>query len=517
MFTSTLPPEEHTMSDYIDEQRPLGFPDLVFNDVDADDVEPVPIPTTREALRRFIKDTFDLAVPDVRTCPHHQTPMDYLVASVLDQRDLLVWASRAGGKTFLAAVATLLDAAFRSPLSIRVLGGSFDQSDRLAEYIRDLAGEFPNLLAEPAKRDAISLVGGSEIRILPQSQRAVRGQHVQRIRCDEVELFDAEVWQAVQFATQSTDTARGSIEVLSTLHRVGGLMDQLVQSANRGESGYDLIRWCLWEVIERCDPAQRDCSDCPLAEDCIPAAQASELDIPDGQGVARMGEGHFRIEDAITIKSRSSRASWETEMLCVGVRNDWAVFGEFDPTTHVRPVPTMPDWPTYRAIDFGYRDPLVCLWVQLGPAGEIHVIDEYVRTQQPITYHSQEILRRDPARIAGTYVDPAGNQTEATSGQACTELLAAAGIPCTWRASSIVDGIELIRAALAPAGGDSTLAIHPRCRQLVEAFGRYHYPPAGSGKTHVPVKDGPDHLIDALRYFFVNRCRPGVAIRQSTY
>ncbi len=504
------------MSDYIDEQRPLGFPDPAFIDAADDDVEPIAIPTTREGLRTFIAEVFDLVVPDLRTCPHHQTPMDYLVASVLDQRDLLVWANRAGGKTFLAAVATLLDAAIRSPLAIRVLGGSFDQSDRLAEYIRELAAEFPDLLAEPAKRDSLSLVGGSEIRILPQSQRAVRGQHVQRIRCDEVELFDPEVWQAAQFATQSSETARGSIEVLSTLHRTGGLMDELVQQASRGESGYELIRWCLWEVIERCDPS-RECGECPLAEDCIPAGQASELDIPAGEGIARVGEGHFRIDDAITIKARSSRSAWETEMLCAGVRNDWAVFGEFDPALHVSPVAFEAQWPTYRAIDFGYRDPFVCLWLQRGPGGEVHVIDEYIRTQQPITHHAQEILRRDPARIAATYVDPAGNQTEATSGAACTELLAAAGIPCTWRGSSIADGIELIRATLAPAGGPTLLTIHPRCRQLIEAFTRYHYPPAGSGKAHLPVKDGPDHLIDALRYFFVNRCRPGVAIRQSSY
>ncbi len=504
------------MSDYIDEQRPLGFPDWPMITSDDTEDEPTAVPATREALKTFVAEVFDLTVPDVRTCPHHQTPMDYLVASVLEQRDLLVWANRAGGKTFLAAVATLLDAAFRSPLAIRVLGGSFDQSDRLAEYIRDMLAEFPDLLAEPARRDSLSLVGGSEIRILPQSQRAVRGQHVQRIRCDEVELFDADVWQAAQFATQSSPTARGSIEVLSTLHRVGGLMDQLVQQASRGESGYHLIRWCLWEVIEPCDP-ERECSQCPLAEDCIPAAEASDLPIPAGQGIARAGEGHFRIEDAITIKARSSRAAWETEMLCTGVRNDWAVFGEFAPSVHVRPVAIQTQWPTYRAIDFGYRDPFVCLWVQRGPAGEVHVLDEYVCAQRPITYHAQEILRRDPARIAGTYVDPAGNQTEATSGAACTELLAAAGIPCTFRASSIVDGIELIRVALAPADGQPMLAIHPRCRQLIEAFSRYHYPAPGSGKPHMPVKDGPDHLIDALRYFFVNRCRPGVAIRQSSY
>ena len=59
-------------------------------------------------------------------------------------------------------------------------------------------------------------------------------------------------------------------------------------------TGYRLIQWCLWEVIERCDPARR-CEECPLAADC--------------RGVAREADGFFSIDDAIAIRSRSSRAA----------------------------------------------------------------------------------------------------------------------------------------------------------------------------------------------------------------
>jgi hypothetical protein len=48
-------------------------------------------------------------------------------------------------------------------------------------------------------------------------------------------------------------------------------------------------------------------------------------------------------------------------------------------------------------------------------------------------------------------------------------------------------------------------AVHPRAVQkLIEAMEKYHYAPGGS---EVPVKDGSDHAVDALRYFFVNRNR----------
>ena len=471
------------------------------------------MPTTREMINDAAESLLGVRFPGVSMCPHHHSPLEYLEASFIRQEDLLVWANRGGGKTLLAAAATLFDAIYRAPVKIRILGGSFDQSDRLAEYIREFVHRRPELVEGRMTRDCLRTVGGSEIRMLAQSQRAVRGQHVQKIRCDEVDLFDSDVWQAVQFATRSSGETRGSIEVLSTLHRAGGLMHQLVREAQTAAGagqksaaqvqGYQLINWCLWEVIERCPPSRR-CGDCLLAEDC--------------RGIARRAEGFFRIDDAIAIKARSSRAAWEAEMLCRGPQRQFLVFEEFDPATHIRPVEYCADWPLYRAMDFGYASPLTCLWIQLTPSGAVHVIDEYARKRVPLARHAAAIREKDPGPVQISFVDPAGNQRESTSGAACTELLASAGLPCTWRASRIADGLELVRAALSPATGEPKLFVHPRCTILIDAFNSYHYPsPDQSGDPDRPIKDGPDHAIDALRYFFVNRLWPGGKIQRKRY
>lgn len=465
-------------------------------------------PRSRADLARWVRSALGMRVPARPACPQHQSPLDYLAGSFLDEGaggrpDLLVWANRGGGKTMLAAVASLLEGLYKPPVAIRILGGSFDQSDRLAEYLRNfLTGRLSGLVTGQMTRKRIRLATGADIRMLSQSQRAVRGQHVQRIRCDEVDLFDPDLWRALQFVTRSSPAVRGGVEVFSTLHRPGGLMEQLVESARAGQS-FRLIHWCLWEVIERC-PKDRRCRDCPLAEDCA--------------GKARRAEGFFKIEDAIAIKARCSRSAWETEMLCRGAKRDWLVFGEFDPAAHVAEAEYCADFPTYRAIDFGYAAPFVCLWIQVTPAGTVHVIDEYVQARRSIAQHAAEILRRDPGPATATYVDPAGRAREATSGAACTEMLAAAGIPCCWRRSTLAEGLELVRAALAPAAGPATLKIAPRCRHLAEALRTYHYPaPGSSGAADKPVKDGPDHIVDALRYFFVNRMRPGVRVRRTSY
>jgi hypothetical protein len=490
------PAFEPHLAEKVADMKPV---ELYRVDVDPPVLETAAPPDSRETLARFARRYFGVRFPLAASCPHHHSPLEYLVQSFFHQHDIIVWANRGGGKTMAAAIATMLDVIFRGPVQARVLGGSFDQSDRLAAYIRTMLDRQPHLAKGRLTQKRIRLASGGDIQMLAQSQRAVRGQHVQKIRCDEVDLFDPAVWQAVQFSTRSDGTTRGSIEVLSTLHRSGGLMDHILKENRLGKqtplAGYKLINWCLWDIIERCDPAERDCDGCGLADDC--------------GGKARQADGFFRIDDAIAIKGRSSRAAWKSEMLCRTAQRDWLVLPEFSRRKHVRRVDYVGERPTFRAIDFGYQDPLVCLWVQVGPGRHVHVLQEYSATRRPLGQHARAILNLDPGPVRGTCVDPSGNATQSTSGKACTEMLAEAGIPCQWRSSTINEGLELIRAALQPAEGEPTLTVHPRCGRLIEALQSYHYPPPGAaGPRDKPVKDGPDHFVDALRYFYVNRMRP---------
>lgn len=60
-----------------------------------------------------------------------------------------------------------------------------------------------------------------------------------------------------------------------------------------------------------------------------------------------------------------------------------------------------------------------------------------------------------------------------------------------------------IRAKLQPATGDPTLIIHERCEQLIAALESLHYSRTNAHDLN-PVKDGPDHAADALRYMIVS-------------
>ena len=146
---------------------------------------------------------------------------------VVRARDAVVWACRGGGKTMVGAVATLLDLVFKPGIQVRILGGSLEQSDQMYGYLRGLLRRFfeDQLAAEPTQR-RLRLTNGSRVDVLAQSDRSVRGQRVQKLRCDEVELFDPEVWQAAQLTTRSLDgppRVQGAVEAFSTMHRPGGL------------------------------------------------------------------------------------------------------------------------------------------------------------------------------------------------------------------------------------------------------------------------------------------------------
>ena len=464
-------------------------------------------PRTRQDLKNYVKVFLGIDIPDKRICAEHNSPMDYLWESYWADfaegkkanADAIIWANRSGGKTELAAIATLLDCVFKPGCQVRILAGSGEQAGRMYEYLTGfLSNGFEEFLAGPVRKDRCRLNNGCGVEVLTQSPMSVRGQHIQKLRCDEVELFDEDVFSAAKFITQSKAGLVAGMEMISTMYRPYGLMQRLVSSA--GDMGTPVFKWCLWEVIERC--TDRSCSQCPLWGDC--------------EGRARDGCGYLKVDDCITAMRRASRAGWEAEMLCKRPSRENVVFSEFEPDIHVREVDYDENLPLYRSLDFGFVNPFVCLWIQVDSDGVVRVIDEYVRSRATIDVHAGEIKSRTPGgeeRVAATFCDPAGASANDVTGTSVVRELRAQGIATRYRHSGILEGIELIRRAIRAGDGASRLVISPRCQRLIEAIRCYRYRENAAGnKAELPLKDGLyDHPIDALRYFFVNYKHSGKA------
>ena len=496
----------------------------------------LPVPQTPDELQVFLRERFGLTVPGAGNVPGHSSPMEYLAHTFFEGRfgrgpgDLVLWANRGGGKTFLGAVATLLDLMFKPGIEVRILAGSLQQASRMHEHLRTLCEhEVVRALAPKHTARALKLANGSRAEILAASQTAVRGSRVQKLRCDEVDLFRQEIWAAAQLTTRSMKLAgpwgekvAGTVEALSTMHVPMGMMwsivsDAVPASGPRPETPAKrgarvLFRWGVMGVLEKCPP-QRPCAGCELWDECQGAAK----------GIATTG--HISIDDAIAHKGRIALAQWQAEGLCLRPTRSDAVFPGFSEAHHLygaagddlARAEHQPGSTLLAGMDFGFRSPTTVIYAVLSDDGVLRVVDATSVSSITLAEHllalqnKAEVLRRatgcSGVRFIG--VDPAGNQRSAHSGVSSIAALRQAGWVVRARGQPIASGLEVIRQMLERAesgrGGQAApmLLIHRRCSVLIEALHRYHFAADRPYDTQ-PVKDGPDHAVDALRYLVTN-------------
>ncbi len=459
-------------------------------------------PRTPAALHAAIHRLLNVDVPSSARIAGNDAPFDYVAHVFFEGRvpgqtlqhtargaDCIVWANRGGGKTWLGALATMLDMIFKPGIQIRILGGSLEQSTRMYHYLRQMF-QRPGLrilVDGTPTQQRIALVNGSTVELLAQSHRSVRGHRVHKLRCDEVDEFTEDIWQAAQAVTRSGLCGQvhvtGSVEALSTMHRPFGMMARLIDHARRFHQPR-IFRWNALDVIARCPP-QRPCEPCAIHDDC--------------RGMAKASHGFIAVDDLVAQRLRTSDETWASELLCRRPQRSDCVYPSFSLSRHLRPVT-----PTGRIIagmDFGIRSPTVVLWAHLRNRGEeqiLEVFDEYVAQGSTLECHLEAIAARG-WNIDWIGVDPAGDQRNSQTGISDIALLRRHGYTIRTLRHPLAEGIARIRRRL----DRDTLFIDPRCSHLIEAMSTYHFARDNPADPN-PVKDGPDHICDALRYLVIN-------------
>lgn len=87
-----------------------------------------------------------------------------------------------------------------------------------------------------------------------------------------------------------------------------------------------------------------------------------------------------------------------------------SVIKEFDEDVHLGDFDYDPSWATYMAVDYGFTNPFVVLFIQVGPFGDIRVIREFRRTQLDTPEVCRDLKAEYPGlvRVAQMlYPDPA--------------------------------------------------------------------------------------------------------------
>jgi phage terminase large subunit len=222
-----------------------------------------------------------------------------------------------------------------------------------------------------------------------------------------------------------------------------------------------------------------------------------------------LGEITDRGIRSISILDRLTGARKQRLRFGRWVQAEGVVYEGWDQAIHlIDPFRIPEDWRRIRAIDFGYTNPFVCLWVAIDGDGRMFVYRELYMSRRIVSDHAKQILRlTGDERIEATVADHDA-EDRAT--------LHASGIVTLPATKTIRPGIQAVEARLRDAGDgrhrlyvfrgclveqDEELASLKSAASLVDEFDLYVWPKGQDGRAikEVPV-DKDNHGLDALRY-----------------
>ncbi|MNM44921.1 Terminase-like family protein [compost metagenome] len=202
------------------------------------------------------------------------------------------------------------------------------------------------------------------------------------------------------------------------------------------------------------------------------------------------------------------------------LEGDWDTFAgqyfsEFSRALHViEPFEIPRDWIKFRALDEGYADPFVCLWIALAPDGTAYLYRELAQSKL-LTSEQVELVRlNSPVSEEYQYsvADTSFWNRAKTERITPAEIFAQKGVPLIQAKKERINGWKRMREWLHPydaidhVTGNSykatRLKIFRTCTKAIEAI------PAMVHSESIVEDAAPhplDHIPDALRYWCMSR------------
>lgn len=391
--------------------------------------------------------------------------------------DFIVWANRAGSKSYIAGMITWIRCTFFKKYETTILGGSLEQSEKSYRAINNF-WDYTELGAEYLTNEPMMKLtrwkSGSIASILAASSKSVRGPHPQALLMDEIDEMDKDIYNAALSMPQSKYGYKASIGKLSTNHKSSGVMDIALERAREFDT--KIYKWCIWECLEACK--DYNCSTCKLSTYC-PGKHMKKAD------------GYYLVEDFIQKLHELSDVTLQTEWLCNKVGAEDLIYGaQYDEQAHCAlDLPGFdPKKYVVLSVDWGGTNPFsIGVWQKFTNIGWVRVDEVYMSNT-----HNGLVIKECKKRpwwkkIREGVCDPSssGNRREWDEH----------GISL-YKADNDVDGgIEATRSALAPVIGNPKFYVNRRCKAWRREVLSY-----STNKAGQPVKEN-DHAMDDTRYF----------------
>lgn len=193
------------------------------------------------------------------------------------------------------------------------------------------------------------------------------------------------------------------------------------------------------------------------------------------------------------------------------------IYGEFDPTLHIKRHKFNPEWPNYIAFDFGFTNPFAAIEFQVDPWDRVYVWREHYKPYTQLGEHIRIMKSREQPK--GYHLDVGFGDAEdpeaaVTLSQHFVGTWALPEAKANWR-----QGIDLVKKFLAPRDVYSPsgslvvcdeygtpqqepwLYVDPSCMNLIREFNNYRAVDARPGiNPREAARAADNHALDALRY-----------------
>ena len=200
---------------------------------------------------------------------------------------------------------------------------------------------------------------------------------------------------------------------------------------------------------------------------------------------------------------------------------EWVFYGglvwpNFSSKHIIEPFKIPSSWKVVRSIDFGYRDPFVCLWGAVGPNQEIYIFQEYYeREGRDLPDHASRIKAMSSGyNVMRTVGDPTEKQA--------IEDLCRYGIFCDSAINDRMAGRLRVAEYMTPTDDgpppfgwqDFTGDKWPRvyffntCKETIRELKYYRWKEGRQVENETERTEGEDHSADCLRYLFMERPKP---------
>lgn len=489
-----------------------------------------PRPKTPKELNDWFESALGVRLPAKSVCEGHDAPLDF-VWDVFDNQveEAIVLASRSAGKTLMLAMLHVANGYWKPGYTTTHFGSVENQAKRAYRYFREfverenMRGEVPD-----TGQKRTHWRNGSEIEILPGTEKQAQGPHTHLVTWDELESGERQPYENARGIPITDDEGNpGQFVTTSTRQKAGGLMQQALDDApNRGARIYTFCVWetlaptkvpakCRHSAVEHLDVTNRPAFSCP--QPLHKYTSGLRLDRADG----------WRdIGDVLATYRRMATDAFETQVLNMRPERGALIYAPFSEANIQEGAEYVPGVPVLWGYDAGYNDDTWIGFFQLR-GNSFHLFDELTGHHQSERHWIREGIKKIIA--LPDYQGPTYEQWEdiwngkrpqpstwprvwpnASGAPESTHFrfeLSEHGI----RAQShklvkhnVTDGQNVMRAAM-EADGRRRFFVNPRCKVFIKCVGAYMARELPDGTYDEMPDINPSnhkfsHALDGARY-----------------